>query len=134
MVENVTVDCAVEVQDARAFVDCAAVESRVPRPSSPGTPPAVSEATPFSEMLPERPATPSPTSFIMQGEPSSNASALLLANRRFPTSLIMQGEPSAKGFPLSTPEGYLISGHFVPKAFAFMLADNIPFLPCPFSR
>ena len=131
MIENVTVDCAVEVQDARAFVDCADVESRVPRPSSPGTPPAVTEATPFSEMLPERPATPSPTSFIMQGEPSSNASALLLANKRFPTSLIMQGEPSAKGFSSSTPEPppSLWALHFChwasPTAFAFMLADNI---------
>jgi hypothetical protein len=56
-----------EVQDVRAFVDGAAVESRVPRPSSPGTPPAISEATPFSEMLPERPVASSPTS-IMQGE------------------------------------------------------------------
>ena len=41
---------------------------RLPRPSSPGTPPAVCEATPFSELAhPERVPSPVPTSFIMQG-------------------------------------------------------------------
>ena len=47
---------------------CAAIR-RVPRPSSPGTPPAVCEATPFFEQPhSERAPAPGPASFIMQGE------------------------------------------------------------------
>ena len=41
---------------------------RAPRPSSPGTPPAVSEASLFAPLSLERPAAPPPSSFLMQGE------------------------------------------------------------------
>ena len=44
---------------------------RAPRPSSPGTPPAISEASPFAPLSLDRPAAPPPSTFLMQGEQST---------------------------------------------------------------
>lgn len=55
---------AVHIIRPEPFTHC-----RVPRPSSPGTPPAVCEATPFSETLhPVHVSAPPAASFIMQGK------------------------------------------------------------------